>query len=59
MKTSKLNKDWHKENRMPPKATLEQRLKWHIEHSKNCTCRPIPEKLLDELKKRERTAPTS
>jgi hypothetical protein len=53
MKTSKLNRDWHKENRMPPKATLEQRLKWHIEHSKNCACRPIPQKIVEELKERE------
>jgi hypothetical protein len=52
MKASQVNKDWHRENRMPPKATLEQRLKWHVEHSKNCACRPMPQKITEELKKR-------
>jgi hypothetical protein len=27
---------------MPPKATFEQRIKWHKAHSKHCSCRPIP-----------------
>jgi len=52
MKAPKVNRDWHKENRMPPKATLEQRLKWHVEHSKNCACRPMPQKIKEELRKR-------
>ena len=25
--------------------TLDQRVKWHIGHAKNCLCRPIPPKL--------------
>lgn len=50
----KINKDWHLANKMPnPPAggpTKEQRLNWHIEHSKNCTCREMPQKLIDEIK---------
>jgi hypothetical protein len=44
--TPRLNAAWHKENRMPAKATLAQRTTWHRAHAKNCACRPIPEKLL-------------
>jgi hypothetical protein len=47
-----INAEWHKKNRMPPKATFEQRVAWHREHLKHCTCAPIPKKLLDEMKKK-------
>jgi len=50
----KLNKEWHEKNRMPKNPTLEQRMKWHLEHSNHCACRPIPGKLLVEIKKRHR-----
>lgn len=50
---SKINADWHLQNKMPEKATIEERIKWHIEHAKNCKCRPIPEKLMTEIKKRK------
>jgi hypothetical protein len=52
MKESKLNKDWHHEHRMPANATIEQRLKWHLEHAMNCGCRPIPIKVTEEMEKR-------
>lgn len=34
-----INKEWHLANKMPPKPTFEQRVAWHKEHQKNCTCR--------------------
>jgi len=37
-----MNALWHENNKMPKMATLEQRLKWHIEHPKNCVCRKPP-----------------
>jgi hypothetical protein len=49
---SKLNRDWHATNRMPTKATLDQRIAWHLEHSRHCACRPIPDKLLEQIKQR-------
>lgn len=49
----KLNKEWHLNNKMPEKATLEQRIAWHLEHVKYCSCRDIPEKLKEEMKKRK------
>lgn len=48
----KLNKDWHQAHRMPDNATIEERIMWHIEHKKQCACRPIPEKLKIEMMKR-------
>lgn len=49
----KINEKWHKENRMPKNPTVEQRTEWHLEHQKHCACREIPEKLLEEMKKRK------
>jgi hypothetical protein len=52
MKTPKLNKTWHAEHRMPPNATLEQRIRWHLAHRNHCACRPIPAKLAATMKDR-------
>ena len=52
MSKSRLNREWHQTHKMPTSATLEQRLQWHLEHSKHCGCRPIPQKLLEEMEKR-------
>ncbi|WP_170067825.1 hypothetical protein [Flavipsychrobacter stenotrophus] len=46
----KINREWHEKHRIPEKATFEQRAKWHLEHQKNCQCRPIPAKLTEEMK---------
>jgi len=48
---NKINAVWHKKNRMPKNPTSEERIKWHISHAKNCSCRPIPEKLKEEIRK--------
>jgi hypothetical protein len=33
------NLDWHRENPQPDAQALhEHRMKWHLEHSKNCGC---------------------
>ncbi len=42
MTIPKLNREWHVQNRMPVKANLEQRIRWHQEHVKHCACRPMP-----------------
>jgi hypothetical protein len=49
----KINKEWHQNNLMPKKPTLDQRIAWHLEHSRECSCRVIPPKLLEEIKKRK------
>lgn len=48
----KTNREWHSKNKMPANATFEQRVKWHLAHVKNCQCRPIPAKLLEEMKQK-------
>ena len=45
-----MNKLWHEKNLMPQKATLDQRIQWHIEHQKHCACREVPKSLLPHLK---------
>jgi len=47
-----INKSWHQTNRMPKNPTLEQRIGWHTEHTRHCACRPVPEGLLAEMRKR-------
>jgi hypothetical protein len=38
---------------MSTDATFEERVKWHREHQKNCSCRPgYPKKLQEEMKKK-------
>ncbi|HEX7014944.1 MAG TPA: hypothetical protein VF191_05490 [Cyclobacteriaceae bacterium] len=48
----KINREWHQRNRMPENATLEQRIQWHLEHQRHCSCRGIPEKLKQEMTRR-------
>jgi hypothetical protein len=48
----KINKEWHDKNVMPKNPTFEHRMQWHLEHQKNCSCRPIPPKLKEEMKKK-------
>lgn len=48
----KINKEWHLGNRMPKNPTLDQRVKWHVAHARNCKCRALGGKILEEIKKR-------
>jgi hypothetical protein len=60
-----MNTVWHGLNKMPPKATLDQRIEWHREHQIHCACREVPKSLvalrpkLFELRKCQRTSPSS
>jgi hypothetical protein len=49
---SKINAEWHSKNKMPEKATLDQRVKWHLAHARHCACRPMPGPILEELRQR-------
>jgi hypothetical protein len=48
----KINKERHLANKMPVKATLDQKIKRHIEHVSHCKCRPMPDKIKKEIEKR-------
>src|SRR5512145_3139423 len=41
----RLNAPWHRAHRMPPNATLPQRLAWPQAHELHCACRPMPANL--------------
>ena len=49
---SKLNAAWHKANRMPSRASLDQRIAWHLAHAKACSCRSFPASILKQLRRR-------
>lgn len=49
---SKLNAAWHENHPMPKNATLEQRVRWHEQHAKHCTCREMPPKIREILEGR-------
>jgi hypothetical protein len=46
-----LNKEWHRLNRMPPRATREQRIKWHAAHALKCGCRSVPDSVKADVAK--------
>jgi len=48
---SKINREWHAQNKMPKNPNFEQRVRWHLAHQKNCACRPIAAKLAEDMKK--------
>jgi hypothetical protein len=48
----KLNARWHAAHPMPPRATMPQRVTWHLAYAKACGCREIPESVVAQLKRR-------
>jgi hypothetical protein len=53
------NGAWHQKHPMPKKPTLEQRVDWHLAHSKACGCREIPKTVMAELRRRRQAKPPS
>ena len=52
-----INREWHEAHRLGPKAKLDERVAWHIEHAELCGCRDMPESIKAELAKRGITPP--
>ncbi len=48
----KINIGWHLKNKMPENPTLDQRVEWHVEHARNCSCRKLEGKILEEINRR-------
>ncbi len=49
----KINAAWHRKNRVPKPADTNKYLQWHVDHARECGCRPIPDsakKLLNQRK---------
>ncbi len=47
-----MNKTWHDAHHLDPKAKLEERVTWHLEHAEACGCRDIPESIKAVLTER-------
>jgi hypothetical protein len=48
-----INADWHTKSKMPKNPSLDERIKWHLNHVKHCNCRPLGGKILEEVKRRD------
>lgn len=46
----KINAEWHLAHKMPKNPSEEERMKWHIEHAKLCSCREMPESMKERIK---------
>jgi hypothetical protein len=47
-----INAPWHRTHRMPPRASLDERVAWHLAHAWACGCRDIPDTVRRELARR-------
>lgn len=48
-----VNTAWHSTHRMPKQATIKQRINWHLQHQRNCQCKPIPTLVQKAINSRE------
>jgi len=53
----KTDRFWHEQHRMPAGAKMDQRIAWHLEHTKHCGCRPIPKGVAAAMKERGMAVP--
>jgi hypothetical protein len=44
-----MNTDWHSEHVLGAKASMEERVRWHLQHTAKCACRPIPKDVQDAI----------
>ena len=55
---SRINAEWHQANRMPKKPSFEERVAWHVEHLRNCSCRTeLPTRLAEQMRERGMKVP--
>ncbi|TLZ61100.1 MAG: hypothetical protein E6K13_07460 [Methanobacteriota archaeon] len=46
------NEEWHRKHPLGRNASLNDRVRWHVDHTENCGCRPIPESVKRALRRR-------
>lgn len=49
----KINRGWHQKNHLSKKATLSQKIQWHVDHTRECGCREIPKNIQQKLLERK------
>ena len=47
-----INNEWHVTHQMPNDPTADQRIKWHIGHARNCSCRSLDGEIREEIKRK-------
>lgn len=47
-----MNHPWHAQNPLRLGASLDARVEWHERHAVACGCRPIPQHVLEEIRRR-------
>jgi len=52
-----MNVTWHAKHPMPKRASLDQRIRWHLAHARACGCRPIPRSIAQALRARGQAVP--
>ena len=46
-----LNREWHARHPMPRPATLDERVRWHVQHEDACGCREMPASIRREAER--------
>jgi hypothetical protein len=54
---SRINRAWHEAHRLGAKATLEERIAWHLAHAQACACREMPGKIREAIERRGSAPP--
>jgi hypothetical protein len=49
---ARINRKWHEAHRMPPNASEDERIAWHLDHARHCGCRRIEGGTADLFRKR-------
>jgi predicted flap endonuclease-1-like 5' DNA nuclease len=44
-----INASWHEAHPMPKNPSLQDRVAWHVEHTRECACRAMPDTVTKEL----------
>jgi hypothetical protein len=52
-----MNREWHRNHKMQSGASEKERLAWHLEHARQCGCRPVPKGLLPKVSEEQTPKP--
>ena len=44
-----MNTDWHEEHPLGSNASMDERVRWHLQHQDKCGCRPVPKDVQDVI----------
>ena len=47
-----LNRQWHEAHVLGQRASLDERVEWHLEDARESGCRPIPARVREQVERR-------